>query len=423
MLRVRDISLPPPPLADAPCAALSPGCRLLFGSAQAALLLAAAALPLAGQVSGTAGQDALRTELLPGGLDAKYDGEGFLFGLGVTGQYDSNLFLEEDDAESDFTIAASPWVNYRSAPPGGARFILDGRYAPFVRAFFNNTDLNTIDHSGNLGLSYEGAKLNLSVFGSYARFAQADRFAGGFVDTSTLSFGVAGSYAFSGKTSLDASWRAAMSEYESSSLASSDSYIAQATAFWQATPLVRVGPSLRHTELESRNNGLREAWAFLLRAQYELTGKVRLSADAGIELEENSRDGGGRGAQFIGGLDAYYEMDALWSFHAGAQYQTVASPNTQNYTISDFGTSFSVTRQLARGFLRGGVSASFSNYQPVGPVAVMRDDERAFGAFLSHRLALFEQRVNLDTSVRYSTNDGQQDWSRFQFSTGFNYTF
>ena len=36
---------------------------------------------------------------------------------------------------------------------------------------------------------------------------------------------------------------------------------------------------------------------------------------------------------------------------------------------------------------------------------------------------IFEERVNLDTSVRYSTNDGQRDWSRVQLSTGLNYTF
>ncbi|MFP6895422.1 MAG: hypothetical protein VCA38_02375, partial [Roseibacillus sp.] len=54
-------------------------------------------LPSHGQeLSGISGQSsAIHTELLPGGLDAKRDGAGFLFGVGVAGMYDSNIFLQE----------------------------------------------------------------------------------------------------------------------------------------------------------------------------------------------------------------------------------------------------------------------------------------------------------------------------------------
>lgn len=366
---------------------------------------------------------AIQTELLPGGLDAKYDGEGFLFGVGVTGIYDSNLFLQESGEESDFSIVGSPWMSYRSAPAGGARVILGARYAPFVRAYLNNNSLNSLDHSANASLRYAGDVLSVGITGAYSRLRQANRFAATSVETGVFNFGVDGSYQVSPKTSITASWSTSMTDYQSGALSSSDSYSAQVTGFWQATPLVRLGPSVRHTILESQNSGEREALAFLLRLQYELTGKINLSADVGLEREENSRAGGDAEWQFTGGLSASYAMDALWSFSAGINYRTVASPTTQNYTIDDFGASLSVSRSLGTGTLQAGVDGSLSNYQPVGPVVVMREDEQVFGAFISHRLGLFEERVGLNTSLRFSKNSGQRDWSRFQLSSGFNYTF
>jgi hypothetical protein len=214
-----------------------------------------------------------------------------------------------------------------------------------------------------------------------------------------------------------------MTDYESSNFSSRDSYIAQLTGFWHATPLIRLGPSIRHSDLESDNYGEREAWAFLMRLQYELTGKVDLSASGGLELEEYSRSGGDTELQFAGGLTANYAFDALWSFGARIIYRTLSSPSTQNYSINDLGLTLSVNRAVGASSLRAGVAANFSDYQSVGPVVVMREDEENFGTFISHRMGLFDDRVGLNSTVRYSKNSGEQDWSRFQVSTGFNYTF
>ena len=115
-------------------------------------------------------------------------------------------------------------------------------------------------------------------------------------------------------------------------------------------------------------------------------------------------------------LSANYAFDALWSFGAGISYRTLASPSTQNYSINDLGLTLSVNRAVGTGSLQAGVAANFSDYQSVGPVVVMREDEENFGTFISHRMGLFDERVGLSSTVRYSKNSGQQDWSRFQRS-------
>ena len=73
----------------------------------------------------------IHTELLPGGLDGKYDGEGFLLGVGLNAIYDTNLFLTAAGETDDYSLAISPWLLYRSAPSGGARYILTAQYSPF----------------------------------------------------------------------------------------------------------------------------------------------------------------------------------------------------------------------------------------------------------------------------------------------------
>ena len=388
-------------------------------------LALALAMPCAAQaLYNSVGSETIHTELLPGGLDGKYDGEGFVFGVGVKGIYDSNLFITETNEQSDFSFAASPWISYNSAPPGGARFILNARYAPFFRVYLDNSNLNTVDHSGSVSLSYEGAKTTLQASADYSRFSAVDRLAGAFVEASNFGFSLNGTYQLSQKTSLDASWSAAMTDYQSARFSSSDTYALQVTGFWQATPLLRLGPSVRHSQIESANTGRRDALAFLLSLGYELTGKFSLNASAGIEFEDYERaTGGDTEVQPTGNLSVIYALDALWSFQAAVRYRTLSSPSVNNYSIDNLGFSASVNRALRNGSLRAGAITNFSHYQAVGPVAAPRTDEENFSLFLGHRMNLFEDQVNLDSSIRFSKNTGQQVWSRLQLSTGFNYIF
>ena len=255
-------------------------------------------------------------------------------------------------------------------------------------------------------------------------FSRPDRFAGTFVESGTLTIGVSGSYQVSGKTSLNASVAAAMTDYETAGFSSTDSYTGQVTAYWEATPLFRIGPSLRFSTTESATSGDRDAWALLVRAGYTLTDKVSLSASAGVEFEEHSRvAAGGDETRFTGDFSGGYRLDDLWSFDARVNYRTLPSPSTMNYSIDDLGFTFSVSRNLDNGSVRGGVSYSISDYEAVGPVMIVRPDEELFGVFLAHRINLFDERVALDSAVRFSDNNGLVDWDRFQLSTGFNFVF
>ena len=388
-----------------------------------ALLLAASVLPQVAfaQILGSAGSDTIQRELLPNAITRAYGGEGFLYGLSATGIYDSNLFITEGDEESDFSVAVAPWLLYNSAPPGGAHYIFTARYAPFARAYLDHSDLNTVDHFGSASLSYQGAKVHLGSGVSYARFTQPDRYVGGIVESTSLGVSVNGRYELSQKTSLEATWQANLTDYQSARFSSSDIYNLQVTGYWKATPLLRVGPSLRYSETESVNIGNRQALAFLLSLGYDLPGKIDLTAQGGVESEDYERSGSEVG--LTGSLGANYAYDALWSFQVSLNYGTVPSPSERNYSIDDLGFRASVTRRLSNGSLTAGAGANLSSYNAVGPVSARRGEESHYGFFLRHRLQLFGDDVSLETSLRFSQNSGLQGWSRLLLSTGARYTF
>ena len=62
---------------------------------------------------------------------------------------------DEDDVEDDFIATLAPWVQYSSAPPGGAELILNARYSPFFRGYIDHSDQNSVDQAGDLALTFQ----------------------------------------------------------------------------------------------------------------------------------------------------------------------------------------------------------------------------------------------------------------------------
>lgn len=407
----------------------------------------------------------LYTELLPGGLDGRYDGEGFVFGAGVSGSYDSNLYLEDDDfAEDDFIGTLSPWVRYSSAPPGGAEWILTGQYSPFFRGYLDHSDLNGVDQSGQLNLTYQGAVARLAARMAYSDITSANRYYdSGRTATERFNFDLGGSYKISDLTSLAAKLN--YGTYSTGNSGDTESALAQVTAYWQTTPLIKVGPSFRWARNDSDRYGTTDSAGLLVVADYDITELIHLNGSAGVEQVDdsrtsgdetnftggltasyqapdlpwsvradlwygkvqqftvNSRYGSGGDSPFSGSLSVRYEPAEQWSVDLMTRYESFPSPSDINYSINDLSFLLLVNRQLSTGSLRMGGSVSFSEYDEVGTVITPREDQDTFGAFLSHRMGIFEERFILDNTLRYSNNSGNRDWSRWQLSTGLNYVF
>lgn len=389
-------------------------------------------IPLAGLLVTSSAQDfslrvsdgdrAIMDSLLPTETLGDFKG-GLYFGVDGNVTYDSNFFLDDDYVRSELTTSVAPWVVYRTDPEGGAEFSIDARYSPVFRIFLENSDLTGVDHTGSVELKFAGARTNLAVYANYAEVSMADRIAGGFIEGSIFRYGINGSYQLAPRTSLLASWSAAMSDYDSGGRTGADVYTSEIAGLWDATERLRFGPALRHSLTESDSTGERDSIAVLVKTRYQWGEKVMLAASGGVEFAKNSRQGGGREAGLTGSFSADYKLSERWALRGAMRYATVPSPNDLNLLVNDLSFTAAIIRYFGPSSLELGLGFGSSEYEEVGFVAARRQDDEYLSAYLAYRRQLFADRATFDASIRCSTNDGQTDWSQWQISTGITVQF
>jgi len=403
------------------------------------------------------------SELLPSGLDDRYDGEGLLYGLRAFTTYDSNIFLSAAEPEGALSVNLSPWAHYSSAPPGGAEWILNGRYSPFFRWFLGQDELNSIDHTGEISLSHEGPVIDLRTGVGYSRISGASRFLeGGRFTNERFSFDFLGSYFLSDRSALQLQLSSG-----SFSLSTSDTqiYLAQLTGFWLATPLVRVGPSVRYATRDSSTTGDVRSVGLLVSAAYEFSELVDVLASMGIEQIEqasevgeairvtgslsarysspdrpwsarvvidygavqqfaaSNRFGAGGESPWTARVILRYEFARFWAADLSMRYESFPSPSTVGISIEDLTVGAGVTRRVGTSRWGARVSMSRADYTVVGSDALI-DDQTTLSGALSHRIGILAERFYVDSSLRYTNNQGRGgNWSRWQISTGFNFIF
>ncbi|WP_035611269.1 hypothetical protein [Haloferula sp. BvORR071] len=348
---------------------------------------------------------------------------GFYFGVEAEATYDSNFFITQDYPESEVTADLTPWITYRTDPEGGALWSFEARYAPTLHTYWNNSYLNGVDHSADMRLKFNGARTNVELFASYDEVSSADRLAGGFIEGSIFNYGIRGSYQVAPRTKLLAAWTASQSDYSSGARSGSDIYTSQISGLWDATERISIGPVLRHTLTRSDTTGERDAIATLVDLRYKWGERFFFDAAAGVEFAKNSRQGGGRDAGFTGGLDVQYVMNERWTWQGGVHYVTVPSPVNLNYMVEDLSFDTSVIRTFERGSLEFGLGFSFSQYEPVGLIAVNREDDDFLHAFVTYRRKIYNDRILWTSTLRVAENNGQKDYSQCQLSTGLSFEY
>lgn len=348
---------------------------------------------------------------------------GFYFGVDGSLTYDSNFFITDDYTVAELTTMVAPWVVYRTDPEGGAEFSIDARYSPVFQTYLENSDLTGVDHTGSLSFTYSGARTKVTAFADYVEVSMADRIAAAFVQGSIFSYGINGSYQLAPRTSVLASWSASQSDYDSGGRTGADVYTSEIAGLWDATERLRFGPALRHTLTESDSTGERDAIAVLVKTRYQWGERLMLAASGGVEFAKNSRQGGGRETGLTGAFNADYKFSERWTFRAAVRYATVPSPNDINLLVNDLSFNVAAIRYFGPSSLELGFGIGSSEYEAVGLVVAPRRDDDYLSAYLAYRRKIFADRASFDATLRCSTNDGQNDWSQWQLSTGLSFEF
>jgi hypothetical protein len=350
----------------------------------------------------------------------------FDYGLQAATLYNSNFFLTEDDEESEVYAIFSPWVNYSTDPEGGAEVKFTANYTPIIRCYLDNSDLNGVDQSGDMTLTFKGSKTEISLFTRYNELSATDRFTGDFVEGSLITAGIRGARQVAPRTAINGGWTAAMSDYGSSANEGAEIYTTYLGGIWQATERLGFGPTLRYTVSESDNIGTRDAYALMFDARYKVGERIWLSASLGPEFSETS---GGAGTSdqssvgLTGDITATYLINERWRWMTRLRSATVPSPSENNYVVNDYALSTILERQFTRCTVLGGLEFNLSEYEDVGSTLVPRGNEENFNVYVSYNRALFSERVGFNSTVRYAVNQGQTDWSQWLISAGLNVVF
>ena len=347
-------------------------------------------------------------------------GKGFKGGIGgginAQSAYDSNFFQAEDNQESEFSNKISPSISYSTDPEGGAKVQIAAGYSPTATAYLHNTDLNGVDQSGNISLTISGARTVVSAYAGYVQQSGTDRFAGGFVTGSELSFGLSGTYQLAPRTSVFANWSPSLVDYEGSSTVGFSDYSASVGGSWAATERFSFGPSLNYSTSTSDNTGTRDSWGFSLQTSYKAAERLQLAGSFGLQYSQYSRDSESGTINFTGSLNASYQIDDRWSWSSSIQSGIVPSPTQTNYVINSWSVSSTLNRSLLTGSIAMGLDMVFSNFDQVGVVGTSQDQEQNIATILTYTRPFFSDRVGLNTSLRYTLNNGQKDWSQIQLS-------
>lgn len=348
---------------------------------------------------------------------------GVAYGLGLQTVYDTNLFLSDNNPESELSTSLMPWIGYTTDPEGGAKASILVNYHPVVRTYINNPDLNSVDQSGEVSATVTGAKTIITAYTRLSEVSGTDRLTGQFVNGSLLSSGLAASYQVAPRTSLSGSLTAAVSDYGSSSLIGAQIYTVQVGGYWAATERFSYGPAVRYTNTQSDNTGTRDAWALYMQAQYKVGERIQIVGALGLEYAQSSRDSENSTVGLTGNLTAYYAISELWGWKNSIQYVTVPSPTDTNYVVNNLLVSTGLDRQLWRATLGSGLDVNFSNYEGVGTVGTKLSNENNVSAYLSYRRRFFLERLNFESKLRYAVNHGQVDWNQFQVFAGLDVQF
>ncbi len=344
-------------------------------------------------------------------------------GIGLNTVYDNNFFLSETDPESEVTLSLVPSLSYSTDPEGGASNVFTASYSPSANWYLNHPELNGFDQNGSLALVISGSRTTISAFLSIAQQSGTDRLAGEFVTGSSFSMGIQANYQLAPRTSIYASFTPSITDYEQSSAVGFGGYSGSFGGFWAATELWSIGPSVSYSAESSDNTGDFESWTYSVNANYAATMRVQFGASLGVQVSKYERDPSSDGVSPTGSLNASYQINELWSWATSIQSGVLPSPTTSNYAINNWSVTTGLNRALLIGSVGIGADAQFSSYQRVGPTSVTEDDEKNYGLFLNYSRPFFSDRVGFNSSIRYSTNRGQDSYDQVQVSVGLNMAF
>ncbi len=346
----------------------------------------------------------------------------FGFGLSVSTEYNTNIFLDDKGGSGDWILNAAVHFSL-SNDTGVNKWSVN--YAPNFDSYMNNSDQDGVGHSLSGRYSREFAKSTLGVNLAYIHDRGSDRFAAGNIEGGRTKLGVNYNRILTGKTSMNFNFDTDLDAFTNTDFFDRKRYNARLSAHYQMTGKITVGPyvSLEHVDVDENPN--HDAWSLGVSSSYQAFQKTAFTGTIGAEYREFEGDGDSVNNPIFE-LAATHSYSAKTSFNATIYHRIrasyVAVDESFEATGLRLGASHRWSDQLNI-FLNA--NYEYDDYFAVGDEATSGYSVNYFQVNLggSYRL---NNGVRLVSSLGYRTNISDEDYleyDNFVWSLGAAYAF
>lgn len=349
----------------------------------------------------------------------------FNVSLASTLLYDSNVNQANDrikSAEGDWIWSVSPTLSWaRKGRDFEAKADVKVNYDHYLQL----DDYSSLDYQVGAGLIYHGGPLTLGGDIRQAHLEGVDLYGGGLTEQDSLLFAFSGDYKLSPKTSLLGEFTADYSQFEEQTGPQADRETSNEVLFlgalWKATPLLELGPGLRGTTASSDGEGDRDTFGPALKANYRLSGKVKLKSRIGLDFVEFEEGGSDEFVNAALGLE--YQFDPLWNFTLSASRDSEPESTSGGGFRESTALRFGVKRKISTATLGLGIGYESSEFSG-GTGAATRPGIDYLDLNTTLVVPFYGDRGRGRLFFRYqdsSSDDLSRDWDGFQSGVSFSY--
>lgn len=313
--------------------------------------------------------------------------------LGGAMIYDDNILLRSTNKESDLILQATAGFTWTPWHSDKRKFAFN--YDGTAVFFMDHSEGNGVNHAAGLNGYLDLARTKMALTASYGHLTGSDLEARQFITRDVVDAVFTADYDLSGKWKLNGGAKYFANLYDT--LQSSTDLSARLGMGYAISEKTTLGLAGVVGYLDSDLNPRQTYQSVLLTAGYDATGKLKLTADGGIQRRQfEGGDGTGGDTNFVFSVNANYQMREKTSLALTAGRGTVGSAVVSGASIERTSVALTLNQRLGQRFslsLGGGYDLD-SYVETRDTTAINREEDRFFA------------RSALTWALRPSTNIG-----------------
>ncbi len=344
----------------------------------------------------------------------------------VSVMWDDNIFIQSENEIEDFLFTFSPGltVGYideesrlerfydrqvrasRALQYEGNFFLLD--YTPSFVVFLDNDGENSFDQDARFEARWQLQKLSLSAQAAFLSKNETNTELGARLRHTGMSAGLSARYEFTERTSAELGAFFQDDDYQDAS--GNTEYRGEGYLNYALSPLVEFGVGVVFGLVDVENGPKQTFERILARGSYELTEKVEVRAQAGVEFRQFDDEGGDQ-TNPIFEIELNYYPAELTRLGLNVHRRVIPSISEPSESVDTTGVALTFARTLRTG-LRFLAEAGYESSDYSGSsVGSARSDDYFYGrAGLIYNFAAWG---SAGVGYEYRNNDSTRSASGF----------